>query len=303
MGRAGGPADPAASPSPQLSPTSQDLGESIEGQVLLPDWPRDKLGGPKDDDFLNRHPIGRGTRAPTSQEEAPDAGPGHAPGPPGDTHGARGSTRSLRVSTGSVTTWPMLLLLVFWLAVSALCGAGQVAVGVLYLLTVEPDYFPGDPPAADLLLEGALVLWLFIITGLCGAFAWSRFGEQNRVVRAGGKTVAVLLALSVLSLSPVLAHVGRRHFGEWRQLKSMIRQGEAKVLELVQREGGMLSREEVQLARAWFLEHPVYFKFEDLPQPVQVRVMSSLPPYVGVDFGGGNNALFDPDTMICTFSD
>jgi hypothetical protein len=26
-------------------------------------------------------------------------------------------------------------------------------------------------------------------------------------------------------------------------------------------------------------------------------------PYVGVDFGGGANALFDPRTMICTYSD
>ncbi|MCY1044538.1 hypothetical protein OV208_24675 [Corallococcus sp. bb12-1] len=108
---------------------------------------------------------------------------------------------------------------------------------------------------------------------------------------------------SVLSLAPVLAQVGRRNFGEWSQLKALIQQGEAKVLEQVQREGGVLSHEEVVVARDWFKANPVYFQFKDMPRPVQVRVMSSLPPYVGVDFGDGDNATFDPDTMLCTFSD
>ncbi|CAM3347063.1 hypothetical protein G4177_34100 [Corallococcus sp. ZKHCc1 1396] len=199
---------------------------------------------------------------------------------------------------------PLLwLLLELWLTASALCCAGLVVLGVLYRVTLEPHPFPGDPPTADLILLLALVVWLFMLTGLCAAFAWYRFGEQSRGGRVGGKAAAVLLMLSVLALAPVLAEVGKRHFGEWRQLKAMIRQGEARVLERVQREGGVLSSEEVELARDGLKAHPMYFKFEGMPHPVQVRVMSPLPPYVGVDFGGGDNAMFDPDTMICTFSD
>jgi hypothetical protein len=32
-------------------------------------------------------------------------------------------------------------------------------------------------------------------------------------------------------------------------------------------------------------------------------MMTSLAPYVGVDFGEGQDAVFDPDTMLCTYAD
>jgi hypothetical protein len=32
-------------------------------------------------------------------------------------------------------------------------------------------------------------------------------------------------------------------------------------------------------------------------------MMQTIPPYVGVSFGEGRNAVFDLTTMICTYSD
>jgi hypothetical protein len=37
--------------------------------------------------------------------------------------------------------------------------------------------------------------------------------------------------------------------------------------------------------------------------PVQLRMAHGIPPYVGIDFGDGGHALFDPVTMLCTYSD
>lgn len=207
------------------------------------------------------------------------------------------------VRMGKDSVEPMTFLLGIWLAVSGLGGVGLVAMGAFSLLAAEPDFFPGDPPIADLCVGIALMAWPFILIGLCAALAMARFIERDSMLRKAGKGVAALLALSFVSLAPALAQVGRRHFGEWRQLKAMLQQGEAQVLELVQRQGGVLSDEEYARARTWFQEHPTYVQFKDLPHPVQVRMMSPSPPYVGADFGDGSNAVFDLSTMLCTYSD
>ena len=67
--------------------------------------------------------------------------------------------------------------------------------------------------------------------------------------------------------------------------------------------------------RAAGLDIKEFRRFHDrfLPQPVSValpgygtvhlRMAHGVYPYVGVDFGGGANAFFDPRTMICTYSD
>ncbi len=50
-----------------------------------------------------------------------------------------------------------------------------------------------------------------------------------------------------------------------------------------------------------------------MPQPVSIRLAGfgtvslrmahRVYPYVGVDFGSGSHALFDPRTMICSYAD
>jgi hypothetical protein len=45
------------------------------------------------------------------------------------------------------------------------------------------------------------------------------------------------------------------------------------------------------------------FQFEGTRQPVRLRMMQTVPPYVGVDSGSGANAVFDPTTMVCIYSD
>jgi len=54
---------------------------------------------------------------------------------------------------------------------------------------------------------------------------------------------------------------------------------------------------------ARLLDPPPTFQFAALQEPVKLRIMQTTPPYVGVDFGNGANAVFDPHTMICIYSD
>jgi len=194
--------------------------------------------------------------------------------------------------------------MVFWLIASAGSALMLSAAGAFYALTTWPEYFPGDPPAADLILEAAMPLWLFIALGMSGAFAIHRAHESSRAIRLGRRVVASLAALSVLSLAPVVIRVGRRHFGEWAGLQRLLRENEIHALSLIGRKGGgQFSASEFEMARSWFEEHPVYFKFRAMRDPVKVRMMSTQAPFVGVDFGDGQNAVFDLRTMICTYAD
>ncbi|WP_147446606.1 hypothetical protein [Corallococcus sp. CA047B] len=193
-----------------------------------------------------------------------------------------------------------LTLLVCWFVPSTCVAVSLGSVGALQALTAEPTSIPGDPPI-DILLGGALCGWLFILIGFCGFFVARH--EADPIVRLWRRVLPPLTVLSLLALSPTVAQVGGRHFGEWRRLKSLLRENEARVQQMIGRTEGSLSEEESALVRAWFLEHPVSLRFESEPEPVRIRLMHSTPPYVGVDFGRGRNAVFDPVTMLCLYSD
>ena len=194
-----------------------------------------------------------------------------------------------------------LVLLVCWFVPSSCVAVSVGSLGVLQALTARPTAIPGDPPLADIVLEVALCGWLFILIGFCGYFVVRH--EADLVVRLWRRVLPPLTVVSFLALAPAVAQVGERHFGEWRQLKSLLRENEARVQQLTGRTEGMLSEEERVRVRAWFLEHPVSLRFGSEPEPVQIRLMHGMPPYVGVDFGQGRSAVFEPVTMLCLYAD
>lgn len=189
-----------------------------------------------------------------------------------------------------------------WILTAALGTTALIVANVYFAVVVGPSYFPGDAPIADLVLEGGVAIFVYSTIGLVVAFFAAR-GAKTRFLRFVSKVGLGLLILDVVGSVPVAAEVGKRQFGEWSELKRILRQSEARALQLAGREGGRLTEPEYEKARSWFQENPVSFKFQGMPHPVSVRMMSSLAPYVGVDFGDGKNAVFDPGTMICTYAD
>ncbi|WP_147445492.1 hypothetical protein [Corallococcus aberystwythensis] len=152
----------------------------------------------------------------------------------------------------------------------------------------------------DLLTELAFCGWLFLLVGYCCFFVARKV--PDRIVHLWRRVLPPLALLSLLAMSPALAQVAGRHWGEWSRLKTVLQDNEARVRALSSRTDGSLTEEEFARAKAWFLEEPVTFRFETEPEPVRLRLLRSVPPYVGVDFGQGRNAMFDPVTMRCVYS-
>ncbi|NNB86325.1 hypothetical protein HI113_13480 [Corallococcus exiguus] len=174
-------------------------------------------------------------------------------------------------------------------------------LGFCEFLLSDSHPFPGDPPAADMLTEIALSGWLFILVGYVPFFVARK--ESDRILRLWRRVIPPLILLSFLAMSSALAQVGRRHWGEWGLLKAMLQDNEARVRRFSSRADGALSEEEFAQAKAWLLTQPATFHFDAESEPVRIHMRRTVPPYLGVDFGQGQNAVFDPVTMICIYSD
>ncbi|QAT83862.1 hypothetical protein EJ065_2281 [Corallococcus coralloides] len=180
------------------------------------------------------------------------------------------------------------------LVVLSLLGLGELLLG-------DSHPFPGDPPAADLLAWVALLGWLFILVGYCFFFLARK--ESDRIVHLWRRVLPPVALLSLLAMSSSLAQLAGRHWGEWGHLKAMLQDNEVRVRAFSSRADGALSEEEFARAKLWLLEQPVTFQFKTEPEPAKLRLMRTVPPYLGVDFGRGQNAVFDPVTMHCIYSD
>jgi hypothetical protein len=155
----------------------------------------------------------------------------------------------------------------------------------LLLMVIGIWYFPGDGPYAESVIEllpyPALALLAIVVT--IYARGWFR---RRDVTIACAVAVATLLAVAALPM----AALANRHVGEWAELRRV-------------------ALREVEKARAdgveWRELDDVTFRFAGLDAPVHLRTVSQHEGRrtVKVDFGGGANAWFDLDTMICVFSD
>jgi len=97
--------------------------------------------------------------------------------------------------------------------------------------------------------------------------------------------------------------IGARNFGEWKELKKQLLFHSQRVEKAVPEKGRMLTFDEFQKIKETLFSEPVFFKSESLIHPIQIRMMQTIPPYVGVDFGNGKNAVFELHTMFVTYSD
>jgi hypothetical protein len=118
-----------------------------------------------------------------------------------------------------------------------------------------------------------------------------------RVVRAL-QTVTVALAVTIGWYADG-AIVGR-HFGEWGHLKLELAR-HAEMASGLAPHRGLLAHEEFEAIRARMPTPSL--AFTSFSGPVRIQMMAGGYPYVGVDYGAGRNAVFDPLTMVCTYAD
>lgn len=161
-------------------------------------------------------------------------------------------------------------------------------------------YFPGDPPVFETIATFAIVVLggLVLVWGI--VFLLTLPGRLRRYRRKLSISVLLLMVPVVVSLLIVALGISRRSFGEWAELKRLIQVYSQRVASAV--EAGEDPRQLAALEMKLLSPTPT-FKFKALREPVRLRLMKTIPPYVGVDFGEGANAVFDPVTMICTYAD
>ncbi len=193
-------------------------------------------------------------------------------------------------------------LLGIWVASAAGLGILFTIINAV-LLADTAAYFPGDPPTTDILAEVSLLVVPYACAAALVATLVSRLAGPSFVLRIlkAAAFLSVATAFTGTALSGL--HILRRNVGEWAELKQLLRDNENRVEQVVGHEGGALSPADVEKMKTWFQEHPATFKFKAMSDPVQIRLLSNVPPYVGVDFGGGRNAVFDTTTMRCLSAD
>ena len=175
-------------------------------------------------------------------------------------------------------------------AVITFCG------GTLFLLHPTPWNFPGDPPLFDVLLYPAGM------ATVVNAPVWlitKRWWDRTSAVRTVSRTsVSVSLALFVVAA----AGIAERHDARWSAIRTGIRQYGDEIAAAAGDPNKVLSHDEFVELKGRFLPTPVPVHLPGYGT-VTLRMAHGIYPYVGVDFGGGANALFDPRTMRCTYSD
>jgi hypothetical protein len=188
------------------------------------------------------------------------------------------------------------------LAGCVLVGAACLSValfygGLFFLIHPTPWNFPGDPPLFDLLIYAAGIaavinvpVWLLVSrlsAGLRGPFA-----SLPRLCSIASLAMFVGAAVGILE----------RHDARWAAIRNGIRQYGSEIAAAAGDKNRVLSREEFDKFKRTFIPTPVPVRLPGYGT-VTLRMSHGVYPYVGVDFGGGANALFDPITMICTYSD
>jgi len=177
-----------------------------------------------------------------------------------------------------------------------------VLLGALAGVADEAWLWPGDGPTLDLSL----------ILGLCGlapasigsALFWREMREDRlgRAARLPFATAIIGLGLMLMGVLIAGAGVGYRQTEAWRPVREAIVLYGDEVAADIGNRNIVLSSEQLAAMREKYLPQPLPV---NLPGwgTVRIRMAHGNYPYVGVDFGEGRNAQFDPRTMLCIYSD
>ena len=189
------------------------------------------------------------------------------------------------------------LLLAVWTIVGTLVTVAVMFYGGLFLaINPTPWNFPGDPPLFDLLIYGAGTATM---VNLPLAVIVSRFGQRKGLVPWIPRLSS---ALALVMLIGSAAGILERHDARWRAIRNGIREYGDLIAAAAGDKNRVLTEEEFRRFHKRFLPQPLPVALPGYGT-VRLRMAHGVYPYIGVDFGGGANALFDPRTMFCTYSD
>ena len=154
----------------------------------------------------------------------------------------------------------------------------------------------------ELAIAGAVLLSL--ILGLfCFAIIFFPNDKKNSALKIRPLRLLIFSQLpTIFLLIPALLLIGCRHFGEWKELKRSIQYYENLIVKDPLSQDGQLIANFNKLNEKHFTPPPTQY-FQEGDCKVSFRMMTTIRPYIGVDFGGGANAVFNPDLMIMTYAD
>ena len=157
---------------------------------------------------------------------------------------------------------------------------------------------PGDGPYEYFVTFFSLVLPLFAL-GIGYLIS----------IPLGMRRVAITVAMTVFCLVQVWLYVPQisRRIGPWEELRRLLLK-KAEEVQSFREERRIpsdrrLSHEEIELAETLLFTPAPTFTFPFPRRQVAVRIMRTVPPYVGVNYGKGRNCVFDLDTMWATYCD
>jgi hypothetical protein len=164
-------------------------------------------------------------------------------------------------------------------------------------------YFPGDAPVAEVLLIFSVVLALVCLLSGMGALVACKVFRLRAAFRRISMAPLLLAALPMCLVLYSGGSILGRRFGEWRDLHALLTDYSRRVSALTPDKSRLLTEAEYRAIDATLLTPRPTFSSRGFEKPVQIRMMQTYPPFVGVDFGKGRNAVFDLLTMSCTYSD
>jgi hypothetical protein len=161
---------------------------------------------------------------------------------------------------------------------------------------------PGDLPAR------ACVYPPICIVLLAAAWILRRKGraseERGWPLSAGAASLfALTIAVLVATYVPPIS----RRVGPWAELRNLLVAKSREVAEARVALGvppdRQLTAGEMHQIEALVLNPVPEYTFPIIRRTVRLRLMCAMPPYVGVDFGGGRRAVFDLSTMVMIYAD
>jgi hypothetical protein len=188
------------------------------------------------------------------------------------------------------------LLLAVWTIVGTLVTVTVMFYGGLILaINPAPWNFPGDPPLFDVLIY---YVGIATMVNLPLAVIVGRLQRKGLVPSLPRLCSALALVMFIGSAAGIL----ERHDARWRAIRNGIREYGDLIAVAAGDKNRVLTEEEFRRFHERFLPQPLPLALPGYGT-VHLRMAHGVYPYIGVDFGGGANALFDPRTMFCTYSD
>ena len=164
------------------------------------------------------------------------------------------------------------------------------------------EYFPGDPPVADMLATLglcvaaiAMLVSLVFVLAIRARMAWWTGRNRSRAIAM----LAGSVLLGLASAAPIVS----RQFGAWGRLKARLLELRSEFEQYRTAHPGIDQETLIERFRAERGE-PWPFRFTVDHRPVQITLTGATPvPEFRVHFGRGGDADFDPDTMRVLYSD